>query len=484
MLYIVGVNNIGNCHGNEKTKIDLQSTCKRIILQMKKNIRPTLFDNLPPSQKNIYCEVKNLTNESSVESFFVNRLLSDLGFKDHHIKTKQSIDKVKMSRGSKSYFYKPDYVIVVNKKPKLVIDAKSPNEKIEDYIEQCAHYCLILNRSDNSKSLRYFLLSNGVKTALFRWDSDSPIIELSFSDFQYWNNKYERLRGIIRYENLLKDETGKKDEQLFTLKKIDKEDAQKLFLSCHKYIWKAEKRSPSSAFMEFVKIVFLKLWHDRQLHETYGKDSSEIEAPKSTITFSVHWIESREKDTLNPLSDLQYKTLLERIEDDIIRNNKKRIFDEGDVIDLKPQTMKGVVKKLERFDLFGIDEDLNGRLFETFLKATMRGKELGQYFTPRSIVLLATKLARLNADHEHIDKIMDACCGTGGFLIEALAEMRNQIRANKSYTDDQKKDLIQKLCHESLYGIDAAKAPQLSRIARINMYLHGDGGGMFTNMMV
>jgi len=46
------------------------------------------------------------------------------------------------------------------------------------------------------------------------------------------------------------------------------------------------------------------------------------------------------------------------------------------------------VRRLEHTFLFGIDVDLNGRLFETFLSATMRGKDLGQFFTPRSIVMV------------------------------------------------------------------------------------------------
>ncbi|OAV66849.1 Type I restriction-modification system methyltransferase subunit [Bacteroidales bacterium Barb6XT] len=72
-----------------------------------------------------------------------------------------------------------------------------------------------------------------------------------------------------------------------------------------------------------------------------------------------------------------------------VRNKKKKIlFDETEKIDLKAFTIKGVVEKLEHYDLYGIDKDLNGRLFETFLNATMRGADLGQYFTPRSIVLL------------------------------------------------------------------------------------------------
>ena len=36
--------------------------------------------------------------------------------------------------------------------------------------------------------------------------------------------------------------------------------------------------------------------------------------------------------------------------------------------------------------------------------------------------------------------------------------------------------MLDVLCKKSIYGIDAAKDPMLARIARINMYLHGDGG--------
>ena len=46
---------------------------------------------------------------------------------------------------------------------------------------------------------------------------------------------------------------------------------------------------------------------------------------------------------------------------------------------MKPSTILEVVRQLEHFDLHGIDEDLNGRMFETFLNATVRGKELGSF---------------------------------------------------------------------------------------------------------
>jgi type I restriction enzyme M protein len=167
---------------------------------------------------------------------------------------------------------------------------------------------------------------------------------------------------------------------------------------------------------------------------------------------------------------------MSNLQDEVYKKKKKQIFDDNEMIDLKPTTIKGVVRKLETSDLFGIDEDLNGRLFETFLNATMRGSSLGQYFTPRSIVLLGTLIADLQINDQHVDKVLDGSCGTGGFLIEALTIMRDKVRQNDSYSNEKKIEIIKDLCNNCLYGIDAAKDPKLARIARINMYLHGDGG--------
>jgi len=439
--------------------------------------RKTVFDTfLKNPEKNICCEKKSLTNEASVETFFINRLLADFGFHDNNIKTKESIKPVQIAKGSKRILYQPDYLIKVKGKVKLVIDAKSTAENIFDWTEQCAHYCLVLNRNSKENNVDYFLLSNGLKTALFKWDEGAPIIELDFQDFATTNPKYNILRKAISFNALSQSKGTTQEPNHFKLKRIDKEDAEKLFLSCHKYIWKTEKMSPAPAFMEFIKIIFLKLWNDRVIKENIGVVDTDIYVPEELNTFSVKWLEEREKDTRNPLSDLKYKELLELIEDEIIKDNKKRMFDEEDKIKLKPTTIKGVVKKLENVYLFGIDEDLNGRLFESFLNATMRGAELGQYFTPRSIVLLATKLAGLKASETHIDTVLDGSCGTGGFLIEVLTEMRKQIRENESYSTEKKKELIDKIANDSIFGIDAASEPKLARIARINMYLYGDGG--------
>jgi type I restriction enzyme M protein len=406
----------------------------------------------------------------------LNRLLDDLAYKDNNIKAKESIELFCVSKGSKKINYKPDYIIVSGKKPLFIIDAKSPKENIDNHIEQCAHYCLLLNR--RKKTVRYFMLSNGLKTKLYAWDKDIPLLELDFKDFYLGNAKYEKLRSLINISSLTTDEKDNDDKEKYvTLKKINKEEAQKLFKNCHKYIWNTEKRGPNSAFIEFIKLIFLKMWNDSKLHKSYQSDENgNLKVQMNTNTFSEYWIKEQEKVIQNPINDIHFKKLMEDLNYEIRKNEKRELFDHSDRIELKPTTTKGVVKKLQAVDLFGIDEDLNGRLFETFLNATMRGSDLGQYFTPRSIVYLGTLLAELRVDKDHIDKVLDASCGTGGFLIEALTIMRNKIRDNTSYSKDKKNELIKKLCDECLFGVDAAKEPKLARIARINMYLHGDGG--------
>ena len=107
------------------------------------------------------------------------------------------------------------------------------------------------------------------------------------------------------------------------IKKATKEEAQKLFVSCHKLIWNQEKRSPNSAFIEFVKLIFVKLYNDKKIHLKYSiKNEDYLEIPKEDHIFSINWISSREKETSNPLNDILFKDLMEHLNEEIIKNKK------------------------------------------------------------------------------------------------------------------------------------------------------------------
>lgn len=432
------------------------------------------------SDNNMFCDRRVLTNEAAVEQFFVLRLLAELGYADKHIKPKTSVDELMVNIGRRSEPYAPDFTVMIGGRPRIVVEAKAPSERLEDHIGQPASYCLLLNRrSKTSNPVKYFLLTNGISTQIYPWDSDVPSLVLDFDDFTAGSVKMRQLMRLISLDGVNETKTEPKStEATIALGRGTLDQLGTAFAWCHQKIHDKEALSQGPAFMEFVKVIFLKLLSDRDIHDKFpeqvGKGAMTV--PADAVKFSVRWIEQMELQHSNPMDALQFQPLVRKLEEEIQAGQRKRIFPVGDSIRLKPDTIKVITARLETMDLFGIDADLNGRLFETFLNATMRGKDLGQFFTPRSVVKLATKLADLEAGRDGVDVVIDACCGTGGFLIEALAEMWDKLDANQSLSSEERDKLRKTVALRSIYGVDIAQDPALAQIARINMYLHGDGG--------
>ncbi|MBN8234723.1 N-6 DNA methylase [Halobacillus kuroshimensis] len=105
--------------------------------------------------------------------------------------------------------------------------------------------------------------------------------------------------------------------------------------------------------------------------------------------------------------------------------------------------------------------DVIGQFYGEFLKYTGGDKKaLGIVLTPRHITELFAKIADLSPK----SKVLDTCCGTGGFLISAMSEMMR-----KSKTTEER-DYIKANC---LIGIE--QQPNMFALAASNMILRGDG---------
>lgn len=425
-------------------------------------------------------KLANLSNEATVEQFFVARLLTDLGYSDAQIKPKASIDELRISKGRKSEKWRPDYAITYGGKARWICEAKGVEEDLDQWVSQSQSYCLALNSTQADNPVEFFMLTNGVTTRVYRWDDATPLIEASFGDFVDGNHAYTTIRTLLRpdaFKAVPAAAPRAKGEHV--LRRHSVSDLNADFAWAHRLIYKRDNLSYNAAFMEFVKVIFLKLHSDREAHADPNLrvlDDRSIVVPAESVKFSTAWIKSRESDTPSPLDTILFQKLLSDFEIAIANGRKKRIFPKGERLLLSPETLRALVDRLEYIDLISIDADLNGRMFETFLNSTLRGKALGQYFTPRSVVKLATSLAQLRADDAHVDRVIDACSGTGGFLIEALADMWSKIDANTSLSNKRREELRMQVAEQSLIGVDVARDPALARIARINMYLHGDGG--------
>lgn len=419
---------------------------------------------------NMFCDKKDLSNESSVEQFFVIRLLKRLGYNDRDIKTKESVEKLTIGRGSRKEKHKPDYVIFNKGKPRMVIDAKDPSENVDEYIYQTSNYSLTLNQKYNDNPVQYFILTNGLTFKLFKWDNEKPIMILAFEDFDDNKSEFSKLCRLIDKKALSNlEKVPLITENQFDFYRPEIKELEGIFRTCHDLIWKKEKIKPTEAFYEFSKIFFIKLNQDKNIH----KLMRERKPSKKDFIFSVNWIEEMEKVEKNPIDTILFKEIRNNLEEEIEKRRKRRIFEKGEPIKLKPSTIKEVVRLLQNYDLFAIDEDLNGRMFETFLNATVRGKDLGQFFTPRSVVKFMTLLGDIEVSKKHIDSVFDGFCGSGGFLIETMAIMFEKLNNNKSLSNEERETIKNRIVSEKLWGADADRT--ISRVARMNMFLHGDG---------
>ena len=440
-----------------------------------------------------FCARTDLNNESDVELFFIGPLLKYLGYKNNQIKNKKTIKELGVSKSprGKATNYRPDFLVTASASAKFIVEAKSPSENLDDWTWQPKAYSVILN-SEHQKSnpVQYYMLSNGLETRVYRWDYDHPVYRRLHSEMAIASPSLDELQDILS-PSALKSAiaTSGSKMSLLELSKPGIEEINEAFSRCHQLIYKNDNISQSAAFFEFVKIIALKLISDKHVRDSLGtetdkgKDKFSVDASK--VKFSTAWVEAQEQNSVNPLSDIWFRSFIDSMEKDIGAGLRRRIFEPNGSINLSAETIKEVVKTLEGKYLFGIDADLNGRLFETFLSATMRGKDLGQYFTPRSVVKLGVKLARIRVDidcPEKSERVYDGCCGTGGFLIDVLADMWGKIDAVSSKTPEEKSAAKDVIKNNHIWGCEVGKDPNLARIARLNMYLHGDGGATIFNL--
>ena len=169
--------------------------------------------------------------------------------------------------------------------------------------------------------MEFFVLCNGILTRVYRWDVGTPALELGFSDFNIGNPKYEQLRSILSATETKSIKAAQEIESYsFVFKRPNAEEAKRIFAQCHKIIWKSEGYSPTVAFMEFVKLMFVKMWADRELREDDKtkiilEQADVVKLPKASVSFSTHWIESSKSK--NPVNDILFET--------VTRQNRARI---------------------------------------------------------------------------------------------------------------------------------------------------------------
>lgn len=106
-------------------------------------------------------------------------------------------------------------------------------------------------------------------------------------------------------------------------------------------------------------------------------------------------------------------------------------------------------------------EDVMGIFFNEFNRYKKKS-ESGQVFTPEHITSFMYDLIEIN----HNDKVLDATCGSGAFLVKSMANMLQEVGGlNTKEAEDIKKN--------KLYGIEFDR--EIFALACANMLIHKDG---------
>lgn len=218
--------------------------------------------------------------------------------------------------------------------------------------------------------------------------------------------------------------------------------------------------APTTAFDELDKLIFCKIW-DEKWKENNPKTKGE--------PFDFQIISY--PDDINDEQNTKAKVELEKRVRSLYEQGRKKdpeVF--KDDIKLDKHKIYTVVNYLQDINLSKTDLDSKGLAFQKFIREFFRG-DFGQFFTPDSIVNFIVKSIEIKKDW----RVLDTSCGSGGFLLHALKEVRDE--ADDIYDDEigsaSWKNYWHEFAEKHLFGIEINE--QISRVAKMNMIIHDDG---------
>lgn len=205
---------------------------------------------------------------------------------------------------------------------------------------------------------------------------------------------------------------------------------------------------------EIINLLFCKIFDEQDT------------APEDTVSFRAGVNENA------PAVKKRVLHLFEKVKTAVYED----VFNANDTINLDAESVRYVVGELQNYCVMDADRDAIGDAFEVFIGPALRGTE-GQFFTPRNVVQMLVALL----DPKPGERIIDPACGSGGFLITALAHVWENVRQEgkrKNWSERQRLKREVDVATDCFRGID--KDAFLAKVCKAYMALMGDGrGGVF-----
>ena len=438
----------------------------------------------------IYCPLKKAwhvsTPEERVRQYYIAILANKYGYSLEQMEQELKVNNSKRGQGKA----RADIVIWKSEQDKkdkkaafIVVECKAENVKVrvEDYY-QGFNYA-------SWAHAEFFVTTNEKETKYFNVDP------------AYLPQKLDEVVAIPTAKDV--DDAARIEQLKDQTKLFTRDEFTKTLRACHNIIRNNDKLSPEAAFDEISKLLFMKIRFERD-----NKGMKVFTKQEYLDASQNHEKNVRPGLKGTDLYALSYMQFLFRTTKEFFKDD--RLFDDKDEINIRENSFIQILEKLETFNLSDTQDDVKGIAFEEFLGTTFRG-ELGQFFTPRTIVDFMTEIL----DPQEGEVICDPTCGSGGFLIKAFEYVREKIEADIRSKKDSLRLSIEgndydalpedkqvkishsidkmqaalnteldtgiegsrmyQLSRNCIYGTDAN--PRMARTSKMNMIMHGDGHG-------
>lgn len=234
------------------------------------------------------------------------------------------------------------------------------------------------------------------------------------------------------------------------------------FRRCHNYIYVNGGLQKAEAFYEMLKLIFCKVYDETE--------------SSGDLRFFIRSEERRSEAG-------QRRVFTERIEPlfEAVKERYPYIFKTNEEIQLNRRILAYVVSELQRISLLRTQTDVKGSAYEELVGENLRGNR-GEYFTPRNVCDMAVEMVVSLYSPQKIPhlKVLDCCCGTGGFLVSYVSHMRQILTGHERNKGGSEEEIrqrvnarIKELCSQNVFGLDIN--PFLVRTCQMNLVMHGDG---------
>lgn len=374
-----------------------------------------------------------------------------------------------MERDFKIEYTDPDTGKSKKQKVELVVFEKGKPHEQENVIRICIVQDDKVKETDKKKGLaatlenamgavescEFGLWANGSSYHFLQKEDDALGYDYEFVDLSDFPGEGETLDDLDRADRS-------------SSRKPANDSLIKVFKRSHDYIYGNEGRK-KDAFWQLLNLIFCKLYDEKR--RFICAENGESYRRK----FWVGVKEQNSEDGRKAVAD-RIKGLFEELKSDSVFSE---VFDGNEAIGLTDKGLAFIAGELAKYSFLDASVDVKGMAYETIVSNTLK-QEAGQFFTPRNIVKAMVEM--LNPTET--DRILDPCCGSGGFLVMALDHVRKQIATDmfpdldgpllaEKFNSIEVNERIRQYAERSIFGFDFD--PDLKKAARMNMVMAGDG---------